>query len=52
MNKPMKLAVFMGIMLLLVTSVSFSQKIETKDGVRFVHNEKEGQGGQGFVGIC
>ena len=46
MNKPMKLAVFMGIMLLLVTSVSFSQKIETKDGVRFVHNEKEGKWGK------
>ena len=42
----MKLAVFMGIMLLLVTSVSFSQKIETKDGVRFVHNEKEGKWGK------
>jgi len=30
-------------MLLLVTSASFSQKIETKDGIRLIHNEKEGK---------
>lgn len=46
MSKPMKLAVFIGIMLLLLTNASFSQKIETKDGVRLVHNEKEGEWGK------
>ena len=46
MIKTMKLTAFIGIMLLLVTSASFSQKIETKDGVRLVHNEKEGKWGK------
>jgi DNA-binding beta-propeller fold protein YncE len=46
MSNTIKLTVYIGIMLLLVTSASFSQKIETKDGVRLVHNEKEGKWGK------
>lgn len=43
MSKTMKWTVFFGIILLLVASASFPQKIETKDGVRLIHNEKEGK---------
>jgi sugar lactone lactonase YvrE len=32
--------------MLLLTSATFSQKIETKDGIRLVHNEKEGLWGK------
>jgi len=46
MKKNMKLTVYIGIVLLLVTSASFSQKIESKDGIRLVHNEKEGTWGK------
>lgn len=46
MNKTMKMIAYIGIMLLLVTSASFSQKIETKDGIRLIHNEKEGKWGK------
>jgi sugar lactone lactonase YvrE len=42
----MKMIAYIGIMLLLVTSASFSQKIETKDGIRLIHNEKEGKWGK------
>lgn len=43
MNKIVKLTVYLGIMLFLVAGISYSQKIETKDGVRLVHNEKGGK---------
>ncbi|UCE41200.1 MAG: NHL repeat-containing protein [Candidatus Aminicenantes bacterium] len=46
MSKTMKLTVYIGIMLLLAASASFSQKIETKDGIRLIHNEKEGKWGK------
>jgi len=41
----MKWTVFFGIMLL-IAGVSFSQKIETKDGIRLIHNEKQGKWGK------
>jgi sugar lactone lactonase YvrE len=44
MSKLTKLTVFVGI-LLLIGGASFSQKIETKDGVRLIHNEKQGKWG-------
>ena len=45
MSKTMKWTVFFGIMLL-IAGVSFSQKIETKDGFRLIHNEKQGKWGK------
>ncbi|MEE8605115.1 MAG: NHL repeat-containing protein, partial [Candidatus Aminicenantaceae bacterium] len=45
MSKTMKWTVFFGIMLL-IAGVSFSQKIETKDGIRLIHNEKQGKWGK------
>ena len=42
----MRQAIYVGIMLLMLASFSFSQKIETKDGIRLVHNEKEGKWGK------
>jgi sugar lactone lactonase YvrE len=45
MSKTMKWVVIIGIVLL-ATGTSFSQKIEIKDGVRLVHNEKEGKWGE------
>jgi sugar lactone lactonase YvrE len=45
MSKTMKLTAYIG-MVLLVTGAAFSQKIETKDGIRLVHNEKEGKWGK------
>lgn len=45
MSKNTKWVVFIGIVLL-VAGISFSQKIETKKGVRLIHNEKEGKWGK------
>jgi DNA-binding beta-propeller fold protein YncE len=45
MSKTIKWTLFVGI-LILIAGISFSQKIETKDGVRLVHNEKEGKWGK------
>ena len=45
MSKTMKLIAYIG-MVLLVTGAAFSQKIETKDDIRLVHNEKEGKWGK------
>jgi sugar lactone lactonase YvrE len=41
MNKLTKITVVFGIIMFLV-GVSYSQKIETKDGIRLVHNGKKG----------
>jgi len=46
MNKAMRAVVFIGILTLLTAGLSFSQKIETKAGVRLIHNEKEGKWGK------
>jgi DNA-binding beta-propeller fold protein YncE len=46
MSKTMKLIAHTGMALLLAAGLSFSQKIETKDGVRFVYNEKGGKWGK------
>jgi sugar lactone lactonase YvrE len=43
MNTRMRITLYVGIMLLITASVSFSQKIETKDGIRLIHNGKEGK---------
>ena len=45
MSKTKKLISYAGVVLL-VTTALFSQKIETKDGVRLVHNEKQGKWGK------
>ncbi len=45
MSKTIKWTVFFGI-ILLIAGVSFSQKIETKDGIRLIHNEKQGKWGK------
>jgi hypothetical protein len=45
MSKRTKIAACIGI-ILLISSVSFGQKIETKDGIRLVHNGKEGKWGK------
>ena len=45
MTKTIKLALFVEIMML-IAGISYPQKIETKDGVRLVHNEKEGKWGK------
>lgn len=42
----MKLAFFMGIAMFLITGISYPQTIETKDGIRLLHNEKEGKWGR------
>jgi sugar lactone lactonase YvrE len=46
MSKAMKWTVYFGVMLLLVTGASFSQKIETKNGIRLIHNKKQGKWGK------
>ena len=45
MTKKTKWVVFIGIVLL-AAGISFSQKIETKNGVRLIHNGKEGKWGK------
>ena len=45
MSKTTKWVVFIGVVLL-AAGISFSQKIETKDGVRLIHNGKEGKWGK------
>jgi DNA-binding beta-propeller fold protein YncE len=45
MSKNEKLTVFIGITLLIAGAL-FSQKIETKDGIRLVHNKKVGKWGK------
>jgi sugar lactone lactonase YvrE len=45
MNKTKKVVVIIGIVMLMTTGV-FSQKIETKDGLRLVHNGKQGNWGK------
>ncbi len=45
MSKTTKWVVFIGVVLL-VAGISFSQKIETKDGIRLIHNGKEGTWGK------
>jgi sugar lactone lactonase YvrE len=42
MSKNTKWVVFIGVVLL-AAGISFSQKIETKNGVRLIHNDKEGK---------
>ena len=46
MNKTKKMIAYTGMVLLLAAGLSFSQKIETKDGVRLIHNEKDGKWGK------
>lgn len=46
MNKSLRIILYAGVVLLVISGVSFSQKIETKDGVRLIHNEKEGKWGK------
>ncbi|MDH4218069.1 MAG: NHL repeat-containing protein [Candidatus Aminicenantes bacterium] len=43
MKMILKLTVCTGIMLFLVLTVSSHQKIETKEGIRLIHNEKNGK---------
>ena len=45
MSKTTKWITFIGIVFL-AAGICFSQKIETKDGVRLVHNEKQGKWGK------
>ncbi len=45
MKMLLKWSVCTVIMLFLVSTVSSHQKIETKDGIRFIHNEKTGKWG-------
>lgn len=46
MFKNTRSTVYVVLLLLLTTSLSFSQKIETEDGIRLVHNEKTGKWGK------
>lgn len=46
MNKIKRVFLWVGIFLLITAGVTFPQKIETKDGIRLVHNEKEGKWGK------
>jgi DNA-binding beta-propeller fold protein YncE len=46
MSKNMRPIVYVVLLLFLVSSLSFSQKIETEDGIRLVHNEKTGKWGK------
>ena len=46
MSKAMKWTVNFVIILVLVAGVSFSQKIETKDGIRLIHNGKQSKWGK------
>lgn len=46
MNKIKRVFLWAGIFLLITAGVTFPQKIETKDGIRLVHNEKEGKWGK------
>lgn len=45
MLKALRWTLYTVILLLLLTGFSFSQKIETKDGIRLIHNEKTGKWG-------
>jgi sugar lactone lactonase YvrE len=45
MDKILRWTVFTAILLLLGAGFSFPQKIETKNGIRLVHNEKDGKWG-------
>jgi sugar lactone lactonase YvrE len=46
MFKNMRSTVCVVLLLFLASSLSFSQKIETEDGIRLVHNEKTGKWGK------
>jgi len=46
MKKILKLTASVVITLFFVSTVSFPQKIETKDGIRLIHNEKTGKWGK------
>jgi len=46
MDKIIRWAFFAGIAIFLITGFSFPQSVETKDGVRVIHNEKEGKWGK------
>ena len=46
MNKIMRMTLCAGIILLMTAGIAVSQKIETKDGIRLIHNEKDGKWGK------
>jgi len=46
MKTILRLKILILSLLLITASYSFAQKIETKDGIRIIHNEKEGKWGK------
>lgn len=46
MSKTMRIILYFGIVFMITSGVSFSQKIETKNGVRLIHNKKGGKWGK------